>query len=172
MVLPGAFEGARRDDANQTRGWKIKMKYGIYAVLLLALAFAALAGPAAALSPDFSLTIKPSSLSITDPPIGQSINTATSTLTIKSTNGFSGSVSLTYVPVFADMTQGPLLSFSTNPVTLSSGQSVKDTVTVMVCQTTPNGTYNFNITGTSSPLQHSVALTVNVSGAHSGTCPV
>ncbi len=122
--------------------------------------------------PDFTMSLKQTSINIKDPPRSQTINTASTILTVSSTHTFSGTVVLSYSPIFPDMTYGPLISFSSNQVTLSSGQSVKDTVTVYVCPRTPNGTYNFTVTGTSGNLQHSTNLLVTVSGANTGSCVV
>jgi fibronectin type 3 domain-containing protein len=96
-------------------------------------------------SPDFTISASPSSLTI------NSGSSGSSTITVTSVNGFSGTVSLTSSP-----TSGVALSPSS--VTVSSGGSATATLTL-----TPAASTIYTITGTASSISHStnVAVTVN-----------
>ena len=101
-------------------------------------------------TPDFSLTAKPSTLTITQGSNG------TSTITVVPANGFSGSVTLSASGLTSGMTAG----FAPNPTTSTS------TLTLTAGATATTGTSTVTITGMSGALTHSttLSLTVNPSG--------
>jgi hypothetical protein len=101
--------------------------------------------------PDFTLSATPPSQTVTQ---GAS---ATYTVTVNPTGGFTGSVGLgvTGLPAGAGGT------FNPSSVT-TTGSS---TLTVTTISTTPPGTYPLTITGTSGTLSHSAAITLVVQAA-------
>jgi len=107
----------------------------------------------AAPTPDFSLAAGPASQTVT-----QGAGTSY-TVTITSSGGFSGVVSLgvTGLPSGANGT------FNPNSVT-TSGSS---TMSVTTAGTTPAGTYTLTVTGTSGSLSHSTTVTLIVQAASS-----
>jgi len=98
-------------------------------------------------NPDFTLKANPTSLSI------RRGNTATSTITVNPTGGYTGTPKLTVTGNPSGMT----ISFRPNPVT--SGSS---TMTVTTMQNMPTGTYPLTITGTDTGLSHTTQVTVTV----------
>jgi hypothetical protein len=106
----------------------------------------------AAAAPDFSIAVNPSSLTITAGICG------TSTITLTSINGFTGTVTLaaTVSPT------GPAATLSTSALTLSSGGSATTTLTVCTAPSTPAGSYSVAITGTSGSLSHAKIVSVTV----------
>ena len=100
--------------------------------------------------PDFTLTVTPSSQSVTR---GSS---ATFTVSIMGTNGFNGTVSLsaTVAPLSR---HGPTTSL---PSTV--GPNSSSTLTVSTVHNTPTGSYTITVTGTSGSLSHTVTVTVTV----------
>ncbi len=94
--------------------------------------------------PDFTIAASPGTLNI---PPG---SFDTSTITIGSISGFSGSVALTAVSV---------LGTSLFPVSVTAPGT--STLTVTVAGGTPSGVYTVTVTGTSGS-SHSVVVTVNV----------
>jgi len=117
--------------------------------------------------PDF--TISPSATSLTT--IQDS--SATSTLTLTSVSGFSGSVSL----AAAVSPSGPQLSLSPTSVSLSVGGSASSTLTVSTLSSgyysTPValGNYTMNVTASSGSLSHSTTVTLSVSSTSSPPNP-
>src|SRR5579859_703536 len=103
--------------------------------------------PPATATPNFSLSATPGSLSVTQ---GSS---ASSTITVTPSNGFTGSVSLSA----SGLPAGVSASFGTNPTTSSSA------VTFTASSTASTGTKTVTITGTSGSLTHTttISLTVN-----------
>ena len=101
-------------------------------------------------TPDFSLSVSPSSQTVTQG------NPTSYTVTSTALNGFTGSVTLSA----SGLPTGAKATFSPNPVTGGSGSS---TMSVTTSSTTPTGTYTLTITGTSGSLTHtaSVMLVVN-----------
>jgi hypothetical protein len=91
-------------------------------------------------TPDFSLSISPSSVTV--PRAG---GTATYTVTINRTGGFSGAVTLSV----SGLPSGTTGVFSPNPASGSSS-----TLTLTVSSSTRRGTYTFTVTGTSGALTH------------------
>ena len=113
--------------------------------------------------PDF--TISPSATSLTT----IQGSSATSTLTLTSVSGFSGSVSLA-----AEVSpSGPQLSLSPTSVSLSVGGSASSTLTVSTSSSgyysTPValGNYTMNVTASSGSLSHSTTVTLSVSSTSS-----
>ena len=106
--------------------------------------------PAGAPAPNFSLSLSPASLSVTQGSSGSS------TITVSPSGGFTGSVSLSA----SGLPAGVTASFGTNPATSTS------TVTFSASSTATTGTATVTITGTSGSLTHTttISLTVNASG--------
>jgi len=90
------------------------------------------------LSPDFSLTASPPSVTV---PLAQA---ASYQLTVSSINSFSGTINLQIsgLPTGAEAVLVP-----SGSVSLDQGQSVTETLRVLVTQSTPLGSYNLTITG-------------------------
>jgi hypothetical protein len=107
--------------------------------------------PAGAANPNFSLSASPTSVSVT-----QGGASASSTITVTPSGGFTGSVSLSN----SALPSGVTATFGTNPTT---GSSV---VTFTASATATTGTSSVTITGTSGTLSHttSISLTVATSG--------
>jgi len=108
--------------------------------------------------PDF--TISPSATSLTT----IQGSSATSTLTLTSVSGFSGSVSL----AAAVSPSGPQLSLTPTSVSLSVGGYASSTLTVSTSSSgyysTPValGNYTMNVTASSGSLSHSTTVTLSV----------
>jgi hypothetical protein len=113
------------------------------------------ATPAAVITPDFSLTCSPSSLTV-----NQGAN-GTSTCTVASTNGFNSAVSLSCTGAPSGVT----CNFAPNPVTPPANGSTASTLTVSVAGSTTPGTYNFNAQGVSGSLTRTQGITLTVPGA-------
>ena len=112
-------------------------------------------------TPDFSITFSPSSLSI------QQGSSGSSTLTVTSQNGFSGTVS-----VSASVSPpGPSPTFSPTSLTLSSSGTTTSTLTVSAAgglySSVANGNYLVNVTATSGSLSHSTTVQVTVGSSSS-----
>jgi hypothetical protein len=103
--------------------------------------------PAAAPSPNFSLSASPSSLSVTQGSSGSS------TVTVTPSGGFTGSVSLSN----SALPSGVTATFGTNPTT---GSSV---VTFTASSTATTGTSTVTITGTSGSLTHTTSISLTIS---------
>jgi len=104
--------------------------------------------------PDFRITATPAFLTFKE---GQS---ATSTIALRSTLGFSGTINLStssYLPVSAVLTNTVL--------NLSPGGSANTTLTVSTPASGPPGIYSVFVSGTSATnLYHSIYLNLNVTG--------
>ena len=103
-----------------------------------------------ATSPDFTISATPGSQTVTPG------NSASYTVTVAPTNGFTGTVSLSAT----NLPSGANASF--NPASISGG-SGSSTLTVTTASTTPAGTYTLTVTGTSGSLSHSTNVTLVVS---------
>jgi len=99
---------------------------------------------AAATTPDFSLSVSPSSQSVT---VGQT--TGNYTVTPTALNGWAGSVSYT---VTAGLPTGAFANITGNLISI-----------LTTAGTTPAGTYNFTISGTDGTLTHTTSATLVVS---------
>jgi len=112
-------------------------------------------------TPDFSVTFSPNSLSI------QQGSSGSSTLTVTSQNGFSGTIS-----VSASVSPpGPSPTFSPTSFTLSSSGTTTSTLTVSAAgglySSVTNGNYLVNVTATSGSLSHSTTVQVTVGSSSS-----
>jgi uncharacterized membrane protein len=103
-------------------------------------------------SPDFSISVSPTSLTIQQ---GQS---KTATVTVTSINSFSQPVSLTVTGVPAGVTA----TFDKPTVTPPPDGTVTSTLRITVGTTVEPKTYTLTITGTSDTLTHSTPLTLQV----------
>ena len=108
---------------------------------------------------NFSLSASPSSLSVTQ---GSSSNSA---ITVTPSGGFTGNVSLS---VTSSLPTGMSVSFSPTPVSITGTSSASSTMTVSTTSSTPAGTYNLAVTGTSGSLSNSTTVAVTVNAASSG----
>ena len=109
-------------------------------------------------APDFSVSASPTSLSIV---LGSS---GTSTITLASLNGFSGSVGLAALI----SPTGPSTSFNPSTVTLAPGGAGNSTITVTSASSVP-GTYKVNVTATAGSVSHSALVTVTVTSTSSSS---
>src|SRR5947208_919864 len=102
--------------------------------------------------PHFSITSSPASLSVI-----QGVSSNSSTITLTSLNGFSGTITLT-----SRVSQAALsLSFNPASVTISSGGSGTSTMTVST-STTPPGFYTATINGTSGSTANMTTVNITV----------
>ncbi len=106
-------------------------------------------------SPDFSITVYPSSLSI------QQGTSDTASITIASLNGFSDLVTLTVSPAIDGITY----SFDPSAVTPPTDDAITSTITIAVAETTTPNTYVLALTGTSGDLQHNASLSLEITTA-------
>ena len=108
--------------------------------------YRALSAGAPAPAPNFAISASPSTASVT------AGGTATYTVSIARTNGFSSAVSLGV----SGLPGGASATFSPNPATSSS------TLTVTTSATTPAATSTLTITGTSGALTHTTTVQLTV----------
>ena len=102
--------------------------------------------------PDFTVTSNPSTIQII---VGGS---GSSTITVTSTGGFTGTVNL-----FAGISpSGPGFSLSPMSLNLAASGTSTATLTVTTQPTTPVGDYTVTINGNSTSLSHSTTLLVKV----------
>src|SRR5439155_653458 len=113
--------------------------------------------------PHFSITSSPASLSVI-----QGVSSNSSTITLTSLNGFSGTITLT-----SRVSQAALsLSFNPASVTISSGGIVTSNMTVSVAggtYPTATGSYPVTVTVTNGTLTHFTTVEVTVGSITSGT---
>jgi collagen type VII alpha len=105
---------------------------------------------------DFSIAINPTSASVFG---GQ---TATYTVTITRTPGFTGPVSLTGDTTAPRLPAGVSTSFSPNPLTIADNSTTLSIATNVANFTVPPGSWPFTITGTSGALAHTINATLVV----------
>jgi len=110
---------------------------------------------AAAQGSDFSLTVTPSSQSVSQG------GSTTYTATVAPLGGFTGSVTLSV----SGLPSGATGSFSPNPITGGAGSS---TLTVTVGGSTTPGTYTLTVTGASGSLSHSASVSLVVTAGPGG----
>ncbi len=103
--------------------------------------------PAAA--PNFSLSRSPRSLTLTRGTSGHS------TITVRSVNGFSGSVALA-------VTGCPSRTTCTLPSPVTPNPTATSILTVSTTSSSPTGTFTLTITGTSGSLIHTTRVTLNI----------
>jgi hypothetical protein len=101
---------------------------------------------------DFAITSSPSSI------VNIFGSTNTTTITVTSMNGYSGTVSLTFTAPFGYIT----VAGSQNPVTLSSDGTASSTLTITTSLSTKLGNYNVTVTGTSGSRTHSTTISLTV----------
>jgi hypothetical protein len=108
--------------------------------------------------PDFGIAAAPSSITLH---LGAS---GTSTITLTSINGFSGTVTLSTSIACSSVACAVYPTAGLNPtsVALSSGGTATSTLTVTTTALTTPGTYTVTITAVSGSITHTVALTVYV----------
>lgn len=102
----------------------------------------------ASTSPDFTLTVSPSSRSVRQ---GRSTTYAG---TVRPTSGFADPTTLSV----SGLPPGATASFSTNPV----APNERSTIRIFTTSGSPRGTYTVTVTGTSGTLAHSVNVTLIV----------
>jgi len=108
-------------------------------------------------APDFSIGANPSALTIA---IGSS---GTSTITLASLNGLSGTVNLGVTIASSGLViVWPTASVSPSSVTLTANGTATSTLTVSTSVLTTPGTYTVTVTGTSGSITHSTTITVVV----------
>jgi hypothetical protein len=105
-------------------------------------------------TPIFTITANPSSLTIIHG------NSGTSTITIKSVNGFNGTVNLS-TSVTPIVHRGPMAALSSSSVSLITGTG-SVTLTVSTARNTPLGIYTVAVTGTAGPQTSTINITVTV----------
>jgi hypothetical protein len=106
-------------------------------------------------SPDFNVTVAPSSLSVTQGGSGSA------TVTVTSSNGFNALTSLSL-----SAPSGVTGSFSPAGVTPPAGGSASATLSLPVSSSSAAGTFPLTITGTSGSTSHSTTLTLTVTTAN------
>ncbi len=113
------------------------------------------------IAPDFTIAANPSSLTTIQGSSG------TSTITITSIDGFSGTVALSA----AVSPAGPSASITPGSLALSSGGTGTATLTVSTFtgaySSTATGSYTVTITGTSGSLSHPATVSVTVNSSNS-----
>src|SRR5712692_1180810 len=114
---------------------------------------------------DFTLSLSPGSLNITQG------STASSTITLTSLNGFSGVLSLTGTV----SPSGPTVSFNPTSVSLTAGGTGNSMMTVSTVagyySSIATGNYLINVTATNGSLPHSKTVAVSVNSPTSTTPP-
>ncbi len=109
-------------------------------------------------TPDFSVSANPTSLIVT---AGSS---TTSTISLASLNGFSGTVALTATV----SPSGPAISLSPASFTLTAGGTGSSILTISTSNSTAPGTYSITVTGTSAAMSHSTVLSLTVTSSQQG----
>ena len=107
--------------------------------------------------PDFGISAAPSLLTIH---LGSS---GTSTITLTSLNGFSGTISLSSsISCSSICIIYPTANLNPTSVTVAAGGTASSTLTVSTTTLTTPGTYTVTITATSGSTTHTVTVTVQV----------
>lgn len=109
-------------------------------------------------APDFSISASPSSQVV------QPGTNATSSITVTSLNGFSGTVNLATSPNLA-CPNCPGWRLSLTSVFVTSGGTALSTLTFTTLANGPTGTFNVNVTGTSGSLTHTTVASFTVRAA-------
>ena len=117
--------------------------------------------PQASVTPDFSVSCTPSSVSVTQG------GNAASTCTVSSTNGFASAVTLSC----ASLPSGASCGFAPNPVTPPSNGNVNSTLTVSATSGAATGTFSIQVRGTSGATVRNFPLTLTVNPAGGGGGP-
>jgi hypothetical protein len=101
---------------------------------------------------DFTITSSPSSI------VNIFGSSNTTTITVTSMNGYTGTVGLTFTAPFGYIT----VTGSQNPLTLSSGGTAVSTLNITTNLSTTLGTYNITVTGTDGSRTHSTVISLTV----------
>jgi len=101
---------------------------------------------------DFTITSSPSSI------VNIFGSSNTTTITVTSMNGYTGTVGLTFTAPFGYIT----VTGSQNPLTLSSGGTAVSTLNITTSLITTLGTYNITVTGTDGSRTHSTVISLTV----------
>src|SRR6267143_3338354 len=101
---------------------------------------------------DFTITSSPSSI------VNIFGSSNTTTLTVTSLNGYTGTVGLTFTAPFGYIT----VTGSQNPLTLSSGGTASGTLDITTSLSTTLGTYNITVTGSAGSRTHSTVISLMV----------
>jgi len=101
---------------------------------------------------DFTITSSPSSI------VNIFGSSNTTTITVTSMNGYSGTVGLTFTAPFGYIT----VTGSQNLLTLSSAGTAVSTLNITTSLSTTLGTYNITVTGTSGSRTHSTIISLTV----------
>jgi hypothetical protein len=107
-------------------------------------------------SPDFSMIASPSSLMI------QAGRNGTSTITLNSLGGFSGSIALSarIFPIVG--ANGPATTLQPNSLQVSTGGPASSNLIISTLKNTPQSFYSVIVNGTSGVLSHSVGMGVEI----------
>ncbi|HYH47683.1 MAG TPA: endopeptidase, partial [Thermoanaerobaculia bacterium] len=111
--------------------------------------------PAASVTPDFSVSCSPSSLTVS------AGGSSTSTCTVTSTNGFNSAVALSC----SGLTSGASCSFSPSSVTPPANGTASSTLTVSVAGGTGSGTSSFTVNGVSGATTRTASMSLTIPGA-------
>jgi uncharacterized membrane protein len=143
----------RNKDGHPQHRLRTAIKVALISLAVMLASAGALFAASQSTKPGITVQVSPASQSVQQ---GQS---ASYTVTVKSTGGFSGAVNLTN----AGLPAGAAGAFTPSSVTLASGATLTSTLNVTTAATTPAGTSSLTITGTSGKVSGSVAasLTVN-----------
>jgi hypothetical protein len=112
--------------------------------------------PVASVTPDFTVSCSPSSLTVNAGASG------TSTCTVASQNGFSSAVSLS---CGSGLPAGASCAFNPSSVTPPANGSAGSTLTLSVASGTASGTYAFSVSGVSGSTTRSTPMSLTVPGA-------
>ena len=116
------------------------------------------ATPAGSVTPDFSVSCSPSSLTVSQG------GSTTSTCTVTSTNGFASAVTLSCT----GMPSGSSCGFSPNPVTPPANGSVNSTLTVSATATAATGSFSFQVQGVGGSLTRTFGMSLSVNPVGGG----
>ncbi|OLD03482.1 MAG: hypothetical protein AUJ07_06275 [Crenarchaeota archaeon 13_1_40CM_3_53_5] len=105
--------------------------------------------------PDFTISVNPSNL------IVKQGSSNTTTITINSTNGFTGTITLN-ASITPAGSKGPFLTLSSTTVTIAPGAPATILVTVASKGSTPLGSYSVKVTGSSGDLSTTITIPVQV----------
>jgi len=129
---------------------------GVLLVLNLGLVLALLLSACGSTTPDFSLSLNPSTLSV------QQGASGTTTLTITPQNGFTGTVNLSLVNAPYGVTLSPI------NVQVTGSSPVTQTLTLSVGSSVAPGTYDLQVQAVSGNLTRTTNLTLTVERATEG----
>jgi len=105
--------------------------------------------------PDFSMSANPSSVTV------KQGGSATSTITINSTNGFTGIITLN-ASLAPGGSKAPVLTLSSTTVTVAPGAPATVLLTVTTKGSTTLGSYTVKVTGSSGGLSTTITIPVQV----------